>query len=965
MAQELQFAPYMQSSIGAAVASTAPHLLPTLSPRLVLSGPGGRQVPMDPPETGLQMLGPEGVIGIDPRHILRMEPAPGSTGTEPNYLACIEFDAPELPWLFTPARADRGRLRPWLALVVLERAEHQVQPGRPLPFVDVDPVRLPDPASSWAWAHVQRPAGRTGPLISRLLCPRRLAESTAYVACLVPAFEGGRVAGLTDGGQIVDARGDAWSVGGGVVRLPVYHHWEFTTGTAGDFEQLASAVVPLRTEEVAALGGVTVDVTEPWRNGEPLRTSDGSAGRQTIVVQGVLSLHAPPADTVDPAAVQDFMSRVAAQIDRGAQDDVTLPLYGGHHLVKRTIDPSESGWPADLNLWPERRIPAALGADWVRENQEFLMARAWEQVESVREANRLRARAAFCSEVASSVHRRDVGTLSPAELVRLAGGAADRIRTSSGLPLRTEIAVSPAPTALAEPALHRRVLRSRGPVARRTGARPGTYVARSLRGELVPPVPTPLLTAPEATEQPAGEVGDDLAARVGSALRGDDARRAGRLLRVLSAVALSAEANGFADQARTLTSVVAGPVLRMAAGQDGEPADGAAEEAMPAARLLTLERAFTAARVAPLTGELARRFGEMAQGGVLTVPALHRVLPQESVADDPGGHLLELGVPVDQAALGERLAAALEPGPLLAARLSHLAEPEPGFVAAETPAPTDPVMAGPAFPAPLALALKDRRPDWFLPGSATIPDNRAVLLKANAEFIAAFMVGVNDEFNREMRWREYPTDLRGTSFTQFWPRTDGVADTPPIHTWTPDGALGSHLAAGAGGLDVLLIRGPLVRRYPDLTVAALPPEARHQPDLAEGTWKRPVMVLGLDEQTAAYAFELPESDVHDWWFVLAENSQRVRFGFDTPETRAAQAEEGTFVEQPAPPWSDLDWSAVDAGRGFAEIDGRVLPAAGTPAPMIAGQWNAAEVANMALQRPFRVVRSARSLIGDP
>ncbi|WP_431047032.1 hypothetical protein ACQUSR_33200 [Streptomyces sp. P1-3] len=967
MPEELQFAPYMQSSIGASVGTTMPHLEPVLTPQLTLVGPGGRQVPMDTPGTGLQMLGPEGVIGIDPRHIVRMEPTPGSSDTEPNYLAYVEFDAPELPWLFTPARAEQGRLRPWLALAVIEVEGHPVQPGRPLPFVDVDSALLPDPASSWAWAHVQRPAGRPGPLTSRLLCPRKLSAGVGYVACLVPAFEGGRVAGLTDGDQRVGARGDAWQIGRGVVRLPVYHHWTFKTGAEGDFEQLASAVVPLKADEIVELGGVTVDITEPWRNGEPLRSGDPAGGRQTIVVQGVLTLHDPPEGTVTPAALADFAGRVAEQISRGSKDDVTPPLYGGHHLVREDIEATGTGWLADLNLRPEHRLAAALGADYVREEQEFLMARAWEQVGPIREANRLRRRAAFCTEVASSVHRRNVRTLSPAELLRLAAPVNDRVRTGSGLPLRTEIAVSPAPTELAAPALHRLLLRSRGPVARRTGVDPGTYVNRALSGELVPPLPAPVVTAPETTQPLPREDSDEFAAQVGSALRSDDTRRAGRLLRVMSAVAVSAQANGFTDQSQALTAVIAAPVRRMLGEEpaEGPAADGEAVETLSADRLLSLERTFTTANVGSVVPDLAARFTEMTPGLAMNVPALHHVLAQDSMADDPGTHLLELGVPVDPGSLRERLGAAFEPGPLLAARLAYQASPAPGFLAAEEVSPTDPVMLCPAFDVPMALAVSERWPDWFLPGSGTIPDNRAVLLKANARFIAAFMVGVNVEMNREMRWREYPTDLRGTPFTAFWPRTDAIFDVPPIHTWALEGGLGSHLAGGAGGLDVLLIRGPLVRRYPDMTVAAIPPESRHQRDLAESTWESPKMILNLDEQTAAYAFELPEGDIHDWWFVLAENVHRVRFGFDTPETRVAQAEEGVFEEEPAPPWSDLDWATVDGGRGFAEIDGRVLPSADTPTPVISGRWNAAEVANMALQRPFRIVRSARSLIGDP
>ena len=30
------------------------------------------------------------------------------------------------------------------------------------------------------------------------------------------------------------------------------------------------------------------------------------------------------------------------------------------------------------------------------------------------------------------------------------------------------------------------------------------------------------------------------------------------------------------------------------------------------------------------------------------------------------------------------------------------------------------------------------------------------------------MVGLNHEFARELLWREYPTDQRGSYFRQFW-----------------------------------------------------------------------------------------------------------------------------------------------------------------------------------------------------
>src|SRR4029453_7932407 len=67
--------------------------------------------------------------------------------------------------------------------------------------------QLPDLHESWAWAHGQAVVlpGETSDAVlavvpdrntARLICPRRLDPLTRYLAALVPAFEGGRRAGL-------------------------------------------------------------------------------------------------------------------------------------------------------------------------------------------------------------------------------------------------------------------------------------------------------------------------------------------------------------------------------------------------------------------------------------------------------------------------------------------------------------------------------------------------------------------------------------------------------------------------------------------------------------------------------------------------------------------------------------------------------------------------------------------------
>ena len=53
------------------------------------------------------VLGPGDVTGIDPRQVIRRVPgAAGRSTSSPTYFAHVEFDRPDLPWLFTPHGSD-------------------------------------------------------------------------------------------------------------------------------------------------------------------------------------------------------------------------------------------------------------------------------------------------------------------------------------------------------------------------------------------------------------------------------------------------------------------------------------------------------------------------------------------------------------------------------------------------------------------------------------------------------------------------------------------------------------------------------------------------------------------------------------------------------------------------------------------------------------------------------------------
>lgn len=159
--------------------------------------------------------------------------------------------------------------------------------------------------------------------------------------------------------------------------------------------------------------------------------------------------------------------------------------------------------------------------------------------------------------------------------------------------------------------------------------------------------------------------------------------------------------------------------------------------------------------------------------------------------------------------------------------------------------PLDSIMAAPEFPQPMYEPLRDLSQDHLLPGVETVPQNTLGLLKTNRRFLESYMVGCNHEFAGELLWRRYPTDQRGSYFRQFWdvseyiPKTgeidsstgqlkehvnERLKDIQEIHQWK-DNKLSSNATQPTIDEDknrvVLLIRGDLLKRYPNTVIYAV------------------------------------------------------------------------------------------------------------------------------------------------
>ena len=195
--------------------------------------------------------------------------------------------------------------------------------------------------------------------------------------------------------------------------------------------------------------------------------------------------------------------------------------------------------------------------------------------------------------------------------------------------------------------------------------------------------------------------------------------------------------------------------------------------------------------------------------------------------------------PVSIAGLAGKAVAALNPGAAIPGG-PWPASSIPGRIAGQLDdADFGEVMAYPEIDVPMYEPLKKLSDELFLPNLNLIPQNTITLLETNQRFIEAYMVGLNHELARELLWREYPTDQRGSLLPPVLGRPrradrrpDSTAeqrkellrDIPPINRWTRSSVLGDHDHREKPGDQeeevVLVIRGELLKKYPNAVIYA-------------------------------------------------------------------------------------------------------------------------------------------------
>jgi hypothetical protein len=915
-----------------------------------------------------------------------------------------------------------GRLRPWISLVVLKDSEYTEpnDPPIPLPVINVaSAAALSDLRDSWAWAHAHLsgdlPSGGWAQLlaeqperaISRLICPRRLEPDTSYSAFLVPAFEPGRLAGLGQDPASSAQASPAWPPGGaGPVQLPVYYRFRFQTADAGDFESLVRKLVPRSMPP--EVGIRPMDVSQPAQDGFPGAGPPLGLGGALRSPQTADTPWHDPDKTAFQRALQELINQTSPFLDdpdHPAPEDpkVVPPIYGRWHAGVPAVDRTGTWWLPDLNLDPRTRSVAGFGTRVVVHDKTQLMAAAWAQVAGIEEANRRLRQGQVARGAMTATFTANLQVADPATLLTLTGPVLTKVRASPTTVHATLAASRLPPRAVSGP--FRRITRPLGPIARRQaraapGAtpQPGRLVQRLNTGEVSPVPPLHPPGGMVSLDQVSGQLYPSwlpgwLRAMLPSLPWILWVLAVAVPLAVLLLIGLVAGAWALA----LAVAVVAAVVLAAA---------GAA--LVPAARRAALARDLSFARltgaridaVPPRPGFTIAAPGQPAAGGsgpgsgpgggpgsgpgadsadaaAFRSGASALFTSLQSAPHDPP---LPGGADLQQ--LRTALLTRLHPSVTVPARIAALVKIAPGLP--WRPAdPLEPIMAYPEFPQPMYEPLRDLSQDLMLPGLELIPPDILTLLETNEPFVEAYMVGLNHEMARYLLWENYPTDQRGSYFRQFWDvrsyvpgpgdpadpaqLAEKLRDIRPIHAWPHTSLLGGNgnRPDMQPGHLVLLVRGELLRRYPNAVIYACQAQwdGEDHPRILTDAERYPLFRGTLPPDLTFFGFDLTEAEARGgpresggapgWFFVFQQQPSEPRFGLEPVPT------------DPVRSWAELSWDdfAFTAGPG-----GQVFAQPTTPPQHVelvitpdnsrdaANAWgvDAAQTAYITLRRPVRI-----------
>lgn len=299
------------------------------------------------------------------------------------------------------------------------------------------------------------------------------------------------------------------------------------------------------------------------------------------------------------------------------------------------------------------------------------------------------------------------------------------------------------------------------------------------------------------------------------------------------------------------------------------------------------------------------------------------------------------------------------------------------------------ILATPKIEYPMSKFLYEYSPDLLVPGINSIPQNSVSTLGIDQRYVEAYMLGLNHEMMRELLWRGYPTDQRGTVFSRFWGSTispfaevdesDKARVIKNIHLWS-DEKLGNNYPSNGSdpsSLIILVVRAELIKKYPNTFIYAHKAEfeldSESEPDLYEkrklseqsNSIKKPIFITQMADLTF-FGFDIDQIEARGnlsavlgdlepgWFFVFKEMVGEINFGLDVEN-------ENSPTNNNFEKWDDVDWGSIS--ENFIDTSLNITTEQ-NPTGILPISWgrNASEMTYITYRRPSMVAYHSINLI---
>ncbi|MFW9994092.1 MAG: hypothetical protein ACFFD4_18755 [Candidatus Odinarchaeota archaeon] len=873
-------------------------------------------------------------------------------------------------------------------------------------------------------------------VLSRILCPRSLEPNILYNAFLVPAYETGRLTGMgqpiPDDAPLLEP---AWALCGTEIELPYYYRWEFRTGSRGDFEYLVRLLETRIIDD--KVGTRFIDCSKPGYSQSndftlpPVEVEDEESSETNNLLKlggALVSIYTKPTkwpkrkepnvdsrrSLVNDDNFQEELTRllnlpetykdenlIGGEQDPSKNDSekwIVPPKYGRWHRARSKVDMGtlinpntlanpgscqERDWFNHLNLDPRHRVMAGFGTKVIQNDQESLMASAWDQIGDVLKGNEELRNAQFALEVSYRMYNRHLKQLPLENALMFTSKVFPRILIDDGNGGSAERVTvhhytknSPIPIGLLDPAF-RRINRPLGPLKNRQkpldDPSKGHLLTRINQGDLFPSgkpeAPDKTMNIGDVSEKMAKRQAGWAAGWLRHIFKNFSLILIGFIVIFFLLLLFFIYITVFDDQVAGLSLITFLFIVFYLVGKIIIPRSyyvSVAENVK--------EKNITADIIE--NRNISPRFS-------LTFPPKINGNTADLAALDPA-IFKEFAVQIHEKVLDKGLQRPVIP------KAINLANVQSTVIEALNPRKTilsqtkrrffmndlvndnlDRIMAAPEFPQPMYEPLRDISNELLVPGIEHIPQNTIGLVKTNRPFIETYMVGLNHEMARELLWREYPTDQRGSYFRQFWDvaeffvttkvreaieanipgfsnlsieeqeiefnkkLSEQLKDIKPIHHWKKSVIGNNEVVQVWKNEDeqdeenlVLLIRGDLLKKYPNTVIYASQGEwttkegkrVRYPTlDYSESKTKYPIFKGTLPPDITFLGFDLTVKDAKGspkesdgkpgWFFVIEERIGETRFGADTvPDNDSSSTTSSSASTGPVlNSWNELSW----------------------------------------------------------